>query len=214
MLELIEVVHVVERDVLGEVWKSAEDRGHGTLYFPCKILEFGFVFASGLHCRWIDWGWWWWNGEGVAVKSIFDQNPNPVILRTFNVTDCFIRFLQGRIGSKNDPCTRRLPDIRVLSALRSEHLVLWYFKIAVEFPPYSAILIASAIREHSNTSIQEGETRKTVPQYNSAGLFRWVAYGFIPKWLAKLRGVKPAPWRANPMHTFSKIYKYTLQFTL
>lgn len=90
---------------------------------------------------------------------------------------------------------------------RGGHLVLWDFKIAVEFPPHSTILIPSAILEHSNTSIREGETRRTITQYNSAGIFRWVAYGFLPKWLAVLLGVRPESWWANPRHMFSKIYE-------
>ena len=85
------------------------------------------------------------------------------------------------------------------------HLVLWDLGIAVEFPPHSTILIPSAIVEHSNTAIQPGESRSTITQYNSAGLFRWVAYDFTPKWLAEELGIKPESWWAMPKHMFSKI---------
>ena len=61
------------------------------------------------------------------------------------------------------------------------HLVLWDLKIAVEFPPYSTILIPSAIMLHSNVAISEGETRLTVTQYSSSGLYAWSAYGNKPK---------------------------------
>lgn len=56
------------------------------------------------------------------------------------------------------------------------HLVLWDLNLAVEFPPYSTIFIPSAILAHSNTAVKPTEHRSSVTQYNSAGLFRWVAY--------------------------------------
>ena len=84
------------------------------------------------------------------------------------------------------------------------HLILWDFKIAIQFPPHSTIFIPSAILEHSNSMIQEGETRGAITQYNSAGIVRWVAYGSLPKWYAEEIGKKPAEWWANPRHTFSR----------
>ena len=88
---------------------------------------------------------------------------------------------------------------------RGGHLVLWDLDIAVQFPPHSTIFIPSAIIEHSNTSIQPGESRMSITQYNSAGLFRWIAYGFIPKWRAELSGSVPLSWWSNPRHMFSKV---------
>jgi len=85
------------------------------------------------------------------------------------------------------------------------HLILWDFNLAIEFPRHSTIFIPSAIVEHSNTAIQPNETRMSITSYNSAGLFRWIAYGFMPKWLAEDRGVEPLPWWTNPEHMFSKI---------
>ena len=86
------------------------------------------------------------------------------------------------------------------------HLILWDLKIAVEFPPYSTIFIPSAIVEHSNTATQPGEARSTITQYNSAGLFQWVAYGFLPKWVAEEFDVEPELWWAKPKHMFSRVY--------
>lgn len=79
------------------------------------------------------------------------------------------------------------------------HLVLWEFGIAVEFPPHSTIMIPSAIVTHFNTQIQEGEKRWSIVQYNSSGLFRWLAYG-------GLQGEKKESgeeWWDNPYHMFS-----------
>lgn len=85
---------------------------------------------------------------------------------------------------------------------RGGHLVLWDLGIAVEFPPNSTIFIPSAIVEHSNTEIQEGEVRHSITQYTSAGLFRWCAYGFQLKSAAVSQGVLPAWWWSNPQHMF------------
>jgi len=84
---------------------------------------------------------------------------------------------------------------------RGGHLVLWDLKVAVEFPPYSTILLPSAILMHSNTAIGDDETRLTVTQYSSAGLFSWNAYGNSPK--KKSRNLEH--WWASPQHMFSKM---------
>ncbi|KAJ6467019.1 hypothetical protein C8R45DRAFT_838942 [Mycena sanguinolenta] len=58
------------------------------------------------------------------------------------------------------------------------HLVLWDLKLIIWFPPGATILIPSAILRHSNTRIQEHETRFSFTQYMPAGLFRWVYNDF------------------------------------
>jgi hypothetical protein len=54
------------------------------------------------------------------------------------------------------------------------HLILWDLCLVIRFPPGSSILIPSAILQHSNMSIQEGETRYSFTQYTAAGIFRYV----------------------------------------
>lgn len=81
------------------------------------------------------------------------------------------------------------------------HLVLWDLNMAIEFPPYSTILIPSAILLHSNTAIGDNETRLTVTQYSSAGLFAWSAYGNKPK--EELS--KAVYWWRKPRHMFNKL---------
>lgn len=80
------------------------------------------------------------------------------------------------------------------------HLVLWELGLAIEFPPHSTIFIPSAILTHSNTAIQPGERRSSVTQYNSEGLFRWVAYDHS---LKNGRSVSGKDWWDNPRHMFS-----------
>jgi len=90
-------------------------------------------------------------------------------------------------------------------ATRGGHLVLWDLGIAIEFPSHSTILIPSAILEHSNTAIQDGENRVSITQYNPAGIFEWIAYGFQPKHIAESVGKEPAEWWSNPQHMFNTI---------
>jgi hypothetical protein len=54
------------------------------------------------------------------------------------------------------------------------HLALWDLRLAIDFPAGSTILIPSALIVHSNSSIQQGETRFSIVQYAAGGLFRWV----------------------------------------
>jgi hypothetical protein len=58
------------------------------------------------------------------------------------------------------------------------HIVLWDLGIIIEFPPGSTILVPSALVVHSNTPIQDGETRYSFTQYCAGGLFRYIANGF------------------------------------
>lgn len=83
------------------------------------------------------------------------------------------------------------------------HLILWDLRIIVEFSPYASILIPSAIITHSNTRIKKNETRMSITQYSSAGLFSWFAYGNGPKGGSKLSRVW---WWNNPMHLFGKMW--------
>ncbi|KAF9076439.1 hypothetical protein BDP27DRAFT_1357898 [Rhodocollybia butyracea] len=58
------------------------------------------------------------------------------------------------------------------------HLVLWDFKLVIEFPPGTAIAIPSGICRHGNTRVGKNEIRYSFTQYSSGGNFRWVDHGF------------------------------------
>jgi hypothetical protein len=58
------------------------------------------------------------------------------------------------------------------------HMYLKQLNLLIEFPSSSSIIIPSASVTHSNTAIQEGETRYSMTQYAAGELFRWAAYGF------------------------------------
>jgi len=82
------------------------------------------------------------------------------------------------------------------------HLVLWDLKLAVEFPPFSTILLPSAILTHSNTSIADTERRSSITQYTASGLFCWVAHGGSVKAGRKESG---KIWWDKPRHMFSRL---------
>lgn len=52
------------------------------------------------------------------------------------------------------------------------------FRLVIEFPSGSTIIIPSATCVHGNTPIQPGEFRTSFTQYAAGGLFRFVDYGF------------------------------------
>ncbi|KAI0324611.1 hypothetical protein GY45DRAFT_1262521 [Cubamyces sp. BRFM 1775] len=60
----------------------------------------------------------------------------------------------------------------------SGQIVLVQYKMIIEFPPGSSILIPSAIVTHANLPIQPGEDRQSFTQYCAGGLIRWVDAGF------------------------------------
>ncbi|KAI0037552.1 hypothetical protein FA95DRAFT_1506830 [Auriscalpium vulgare] len=61
--------------------------------------------------------------------------------------------------------------------MKGGHLIIWELKLIIEFPPGSTILLPSALLTHSNTPIQDGETRQSFTQWCSGDLVRWHAYG-------------------------------------
>lgn len=57
------------------------------------------------------------------------------------------------------------------------HLILWDWKLVIEFPPGCTIIIPSAAVAHGNIAVREGEVRKSFTQYCAGGLVRWHRYG-------------------------------------
>jgi hypothetical protein len=82
------------------------------------------------------------------------------------------------------------------------HLVLWDLKLAVEFPPYSSIFIPSAVLGHSNATVGLTEHRSSVTQYNTEGLFRWVAFDND---LKRDKDRSGKDWWDQPKHMFKQM---------
>ncbi|KAJ7071611.1 hypothetical protein C8F01DRAFT_1111218 [Mycena amicta] len=62
---------------------------------------------------------------------------------------------------------------------RGGHLIIWCLRLIIRFPPGSTIFIPSTLLMHSNTPIQDGETRSSFVQYSAGGLFRWIDQDFM-----------------------------------
>jgi hypothetical protein len=139
--------------------------------------------------------------SGGGLRRPFEGSPFGTITFNFGPKACTIPHKDYKNLSWGWCSITTLGDY---DPRKGGHLVLWGLGIAIEFPPHSTIFIPSAIIEHSNTEIQPGETRMSITQYNSAGLFRWAAYGCAPKGRAEKAGVEPLPWWSDPKHMFSK----------
>ena len=58
------------------------------------------------------------------------------------------------------------------------HLILRELGLVVEFPAGSTVLFPSAIIRHGNVPVLPHETRDSLTQFATAGLFRYAEYGF------------------------------------
>lgn len=76
---------------------------------------------------------------------------------------------------------------------RGGHLILWEWKLVIQFPAGCTIIVPSACVGHGNTPIADGKIRKSVTQYIPGGLMRHEAYGFRTE--AKLREENPELWK-------------------
>lgn len=83
------------------------------------------------------------------------------------------------------------------------HLIFWDLGLAIQFPPYSTIFFPSALLCHSNTEIQPEEQRSSVTQFNSSGLFRWVAFDSS---LKEGREQSGKSWWDKPVGMFRKVF--------
>ncbi|EPQ56930.1 hypothetical protein GLOTRDRAFT_21054, partial [Gloeophyllum trabeum ATCC 11539] len=64
------------------------------------------------------------------------------------------------------------------NAKRGGHLVLWDWRLVVEFPPGSTIFIPSALVRHSNIPVSGHEKRFSIVQWMPGPLCRWFDFGF------------------------------------
>lgn len=62
-------------------------------------------------------------------------------------------------------------------AARSAHLILWEWKLVINFPHAATVLIPSAVITHSNTPVAPGDYRTSFTQYTAGAIFRWVSNG-------------------------------------
>ncbi|KAL0568040.1 hypothetical protein V5O48_013951 [Marasmius crinis-equi] len=75
---------------------------------------------------------------------------------------------------------------------QSARLILWEFKLVIDFPAGSTVLIPSAVVTHSNTRIAEGDERTSFTQYTAGAIFRWVGNGCMTE--GELESSDPEAW--------------------
>ncbi|KAL0575270.1 hypothetical protein V5O48_006706 [Marasmius crinis-equi] len=76
---------------------------------------------------------------------------------------------------------------------KSARLILWEFKLVIDFPPGSTVLIPSAVITHSNTPIAEGDGERTsFTQYSAGAIFRWAENGCMTE--GELKVAQPGVW--------------------
>ncbi|KAL1741229.1 hypothetical protein HDZ31DRAFT_45894 [Schizophyllum fasciatum] len=63
------------------------------------------------------------------------------------------------------------------NADKGGHLIIREFRTVIRFPPGSTAAIPSSLVTHYNTDIAPGESRYSVTQYTSGGIFRFVEHG-------------------------------------
>ncbi|KAI9431864.1 hypothetical protein H4582DRAFT_2062288 [Lactarius indigo] len=115
--------------------------------------------------------------EKLKLRRPYDSKVGVFPCRSFNLGEQSVSFPH----TDNANLAQAWCSITPLGSFDPKwggHLVLWDFKLVIEFPPGSTVLIPSALIKHSNTPVQTGETRFCIVQYAAGGLFRWVENGF------------------------------------
>ena len=137
-----------------------------------------------------------------GLQYNFRNSVYPAI--AFNFGPRTVTYMHTDTGNKaNGLCA--ITAIGQFDPKKGGHLILGQLRLVIEFPPGSTILIPSATVAHGNTPISATETRMSVTQYASGGLFRWVRYGFQseknlrredPELASELISLKPTAWKA------------------
>jgi len=126
----------------------------------------------------------WSDKAGPSLRHSYNKAIGDFPSRTFNIS------LQTVSNPHTDQCNLAqgwcsITPLGNFDPKKGGHLILWDFGLVTELPPGTTALIPSALVCHSNTTIQEGETRFSIVQYASGRMFRWVHNGLATnaKWL-------------------------------
>ena len=124
--------------------------------------------------------------ENLKLRKPYDDKVGVFPCRSFNLGEQSISFPHLDEGNLAQSWCSITPVGRFDPRIGG-HIVLWDYGLVVEFPPGSTMLLPSALIRHSNTSIRPGESRYSIIQYASGGLFRWVHNGCMLErdWLSQ-----------------------------
>ena len=113
--------------------------------------------------------------EHHGLSLNFKRSVYPAV--TFNLgpaTECV-----PHVDAANDPINWcHITALGRFNSKKGGHLLLLKPRVCVEFPPGANVWIPSAIVPHANVMIQPGETRRSMTQYCSGSLRRWLECGF------------------------------------
>ena len=124
--------------------------------------------------------------ENLKLKKPYNDKVKAFSCCSFNLGEQFIFFLHLNDGNLAQLWCSITPvgwfDPRI-----GGHIVLWDYRLVVEFPPGSTMLLPSALVRYSNISIHPGESCYSIIQYMSGGLFHWVHNGCMSEcdWLSQ-----------------------------
>lgn len=71
-------------------------------------------------------------------------------------------------------------------------IILWDFKLVLQFPPGAAIIFPSTLIHHSNIWVQRGETHVLVTQYTARVIHCWLEFPSKKSYLKSRYGYKLA----------------------
>jgi len=108
--------------------------------------------------------------QDPSIQRPYDSLVGVYPSRSFNLGTQSVSYLHADIQNLAQSWCSITP-IGSFDSKAGGNLIIWDFRLAVSFPTGSTILIPSALFCHSNTAIQPGETRYSIVQYASGGLF-------------------------------------------
>ena len=117
-------------------------------------------------------------GKEASLRGDFDKDIGVFPCRTFNLAPQSVSVPHTDHNNLAQGWCSITP-LGDFNPIDGGHLVLWDLGLIVQFPPGSTILIPSSLIVHSNTSIQDTDTRYSVVQYAAGHLYRWVKNGFL-----------------------------------
>jgi hypothetical protein len=112
------------------------------------------------------------------LRRPYDNDVGVYPCRSFNLGEHTASYPHtDTVNLAHSWCT--ITAIGSFNAKKGGHIVLHNLNLVIDFPASATVLLPSALITHSNTAIEQHETRFSIVQYASGGLFRWVKNGFM-----------------------------------
>ncbi|KAJ7666307.1 hypothetical protein B0H17DRAFT_898850, partial [Mycena rosella] len=102
--------------------------------------------------------------NSIFPAATFNCGPDAVTVEHLD----FLNLSHGFCGITSGGC---------FDHTKGGHVHMRQWRLVIQCPSGSSLLIPSATVDHGNTPIQPGESHHSMTQYAAGGLFRWVTYG-------------------------------------